>query len=243
MVPPSGVEIEGGTGSITASLAGPPNTQFTVMFGGSLGAYAPATSIVTTDADGNAIAASVFTSNATAGTEMGTALITMPSGVAPRDFSFPVVPFAKYGNATAFTNQGSFGQGYLLGQTITTPVSGRLRKLGLISGTAGPMVKIGLYTDAGGQPGSLIAQIPSRTVAAGVNEFALPSPVVLPAGTYWFMAIYSPDGTTLRSMDGDTARVIKYITHTFANALPTTFPATSMTYNGQNFNYYLVVGR
>ena len=57
------------------------------------------------------------------------------------------------------------------------------------------------------------------------------------------MAAYSPEGMTFRAMDSDSTRVIKYITHTFGDALPTTFPATSMSYNGPNINYYLVVGR
>jgi hypothetical protein len=239
--PPSGVEIEGGTGSIAASLVGPPGTQITVMFGGNLGAYAPATLSVTTDTNGMASAASIFTANAAAGTESGTAIITMPTGAAPYDFSFPVVPFTKYGNTSALAQQGQLGAGNLLGHTIVTNVSGRLRKLGLISGAAGVAVKIGLYTDVGGQPGNLIAQIPSTNVVAGVNEFALPSPVVLPAGTYWFMAIYSPDGSTLRS--ATTTRVVKYIAQPFANALPTTYPATHMMYTGPDLNYYLVVGR
>ncbi len=108
----------------------------------------------------------------------------MPTGVAPHDFSFPVVPFTQYGNTTAFTDQGSFGQNYLLGQTIAATVSGRLRKLGLIAGTAGPDGEDRSLYGRRRPAKNLIAQIPSRTVAAGVNEFALASPVVLPAGTY-----------------------------------------------------------
>jgi hypothetical protein len=241
MVPATGVEIEGGTGAVAASLVGPPGTQITVMFGGNLGTYSPATLSLTTDTNGRASAASSFMSNVTTGTEMGTAIITMPSGAAPYDFSFPVVPFTKYGNTSALAQQGNLGAGNLLGHTIVTSVSGRLRKFGLISGGAGTSVKIGLYTDVGGQPANLIAQIPSTPVVAGVNEIALPSPVVLPAGTYWFMAIYSPDGSTLRS--AASTRMIKYFAQPFASALPATYPTMHMMYTGPDLNYYLVVGR
>src|SRR6478735_5733884 len=52
--PANGIDAEGGTGIVTATLAGPPNTQFTVTFTGQHGTYAPATASVTTNASGQA---------------------------------------------------------------------------------------------------------------------------------------------------------------------------------------------
>lgn len=238
---PSAVEVEGGMGTITAQVIAAPTTQVTVTFSGTLGLYNPSTRIVTTDSAGAVTTTSVFTAGITAGMETGNVTITAPAGAVPKPFMFPVQPFARYGNTTQLTQQGSFTANNLLGQTITTTTAGQLRKLGFISATAGPMIKIGIYTDSAGAPGTLIAQAPATIVAQGVNEIALTSPIALTAGTYWFLAIYDVTGAPYR--DALTTRTIKYIAVPFGDALPITFPTTHSTYSGGNFNYYLVVGQ
>jgi hypothetical protein len=62
--------------------------------------------------------------------------------------------------------------------------------------------------------------------------------VVLPAGTYWLMAVY--DATT--EIGGDTStfsEVIQYRSLAFTDPMPSTF-GTAKTYKGNPVNYYIV---
>jgi hypothetical protein len=102
-------------------------------------------------------------------------------------------------------------------------------------------MKIGIYADAAGNPGTLVAQMPSTAVLLGMNEVPLAAPVTLTAGTYWFMANYSASASIYDNVNA-AGSTVKYISLPFATALPATFP-TPTTYTGQVFNYYLVVGK
>lgn len=242
---PTGVDAEGGTGMVTATLAGPANTAFTVTFSGQYGSYSPPTVTVTTNASGQAMVATTYTTtftHTTDGTEMSTATITVPSGAAPKAFQFPVVALKRQGNVTQYPGPTSFSPNYLLGEPITTTVSGNLKKFGFIYGTAGGNVKIGIYTNnASNLPGTLVAQLPSTAIQAGSVEVALPSAVNLPAGTYWFLGIHDI-GAPLYYTTGST-NVVAYTSQPFANELPTTFPASPSTYSGQSFNWWFVIGQ
>jgi len=238
---PSMVEVEGDTGAVTAQLHASPATALTIAFSGTLGTYAPATQMVTTDGSGNGSATVTFTSGVMDGTEAGTATITAPTGAQPKPFGFQVMPFARYGNTVQLPSPGQFSPDNLLGTAIVVPTAGKLRKFGFLSANAGPNLKIGIYTDAAGSPGTLIAQMPSTAILQGLNEVSLATPLLLTAGTYWFMGLYSSNGTVYYDL-GAAGSTVKYISLAFASALPTTFPAPT-TYTGQAFNYYLVVGK
>lgn len=240
---PAGVDAEGAKVTLMVSVHAAPNETLTVLLTSTLGAYAPATGMVTLDANGDGVFSTQFTSGNTAGAEMGTAVARNALNVdsPAKTFQFPVVALRRIGNPTQFTTAGSFGPSNLLGQTITIPTSGNLKKLGWITSTSTEMIKIGIYTNVGGAPGSLVASIPASTVAIGVNEVALATPIALAAGTYWFMANYSTTGGTYK--DATTGITTKYISLPFGDALPTTFPSTHSTYTSNNFNYYVVLGQ
>jgi hypothetical protein len=238
---PSMVEVEGDTGAVTAELHAAPTTAVTIAFSGTLGTYAPTTQTVTTDGSGNGSATVTFTSGVMDGTEVGTATITAPTGAQPKAFGFQVIPFERYGITAQLPSSGNFAANDLLGTAIVVPTAGTLRKFGFLSATAGPNLKIGIYTDAAGTPGTLVAQMPATAILQGLNEVALATPVALAAGTYWFMGIYDASGAVYYTTSAPTSTV-KYVSLTFASALPTTFP-TPTTYTGQAFNYYLVVGK
>lgn len=240
-VPPK-VEVESATGVVVAAVQGPPGTRLTVVFSGSLGTYAPSPRIVTTDATGHGTATTTFRAGPVDGTAAGMVAIASPLGVTPVTFSFPVTPFARYGNTQMLTKPGPFTPGILVGMPIVVPASGKLRKLGFLSAGAGPSIKIGIYADVGGTPGALVAQIPATAILQGRNEVPLATPVNLAAGTYWFMAVYSADGTVYYQNNAGAGAVVKDVGLPFANELPATFPAGHGTYTGQSFDYYLVVG-
>ena len=60
----------------------------------------------------------------------------------------------------------------------------------MIGKTAGPQVKIALYTEVGGQPSQLVASTPATVLVDGKLEVAV-TPTPIPAGNYWFMAVYN----------------------------------------------------
>jgi len=55
----------------------------------------------------------------------------------PKQFGFPVLAIPRYGQTTAFPGSGSFGQDFLLGETVTVPAAGMLRKIGFHLDLAG----------------------------------------------------------------------------------------------------------
>lgn len=240
---PVSLDAEGATGSVAVhvhTLA--PAQAVDVVFTSSLGAtYTPPTVTVTTDASGNATAASTYTSNM-AGMEMTSiagSIASMSSATA--SVAFPVVALQRYGHPTAFTTSGGFSPNYLLGEKITVAAPGHLKAFGFISMAVGPNIQIGLYLDAGGAPGALFTSLPSTPIQNGVNEVQV-APLQLDAGDYWFEADYSALGSVGQDQAGAGDVPIDYISFTFGGSLPATFPAPT-TYNANHFNYYLVVGQ
>ncbi len=141
-----------------------------------------------------------------------------------------------YGYDTEFSSASGHSPNYLLGNAIVVSSAMTLTHLSIISKQNGPNVKIGLYTDAGGNPGTLVASIQSTSVATGVNDFPV-SPMSLSAGTYWFLAVFS-SSASVGIQHGNQSDVVMYVSHPFANPLPTTFPAPT-SYTGQGFNFYV----
>jgi hypothetical protein len=99
-------------------------------------------------------------------------------------------------------------------------------------------VKMGLYSESGGNPSALLAQIPATNVVVGNNEVPT-SQVSLAPGNYWLMADYNATGRAYQ--DATNANTYKYVVLPFANPLPTTFPTPTNAPGTQHFNYYIVV--
>ena len=90
-------------------------------------------------------------------------------------------------------------------------------------GTTGGQLRLGIYTNAGNVPGTLVAETAAFTPVAGWNTQPVLTPTVLPAGTYWLA--FLPQNNTL------AGRVIasgmgRYYTYTFG-ALPSAFSSSS----------------
>jgi hypothetical protein len=145
------------------------------------------------------------------------------------------------GNVTDLGGAQSISPNYLLGSQVVVPTGGTLLKFGIISRDAGPRVRFGLYTNVGGNPGTLVAQsaVAGTTLVVGSQEFNPTGAVTLPAGTYWLFGLF--DVTT--SVGGEampSGVVIDYNSLAFGSAMPTNF-GTPMTYTGSRFNYWIRV--
>jgi hypothetical protein len=162
----------------------------------------------------------------------------VPSGFNPGFYGSIV----KVGYPNQFSQYINFGQDYLLGEQITVTQPCTLMRLGLISVASGMQVKMGLYSESGGNPSTLLAQIPATNVIVGNNEVPT-SQVSLAPGNYWLMADYNATGKPSQEPSNTTTNTYKYIGLPFANALPSPFPAPTVASGVPHFNYYIVVAQ
>jgi hypothetical protein len=145
-----------------------------------------------------------------------------------------------FGNYTDQGESSSHSANFLLGQQIEVTDDVLLTDVGLIvDGNAGgsAMANIGIYADDGGQPGTLVAETGLFDLGLGYQQIPVLSQTVLPAGDYWYMAVYD---NTVSISQGDTfSELTYYRSHDPNNPLPSDL--TSLTsYTGKHFNYYLV---
>lgn len=126
----------------------------------------------------------------------------------------------RYGFPTAFTGTSSWSPNYLIGQQLFVSQTITLSHIGLVveSGTGG--VRIGLYTNNGGIPGSLITQVSGFISTTGLVEFAAPA-VGVAAGTYWLMYNFQNPITRFQSTSSST---VNYINFTYGPSLPANYP-------------------
>lgn len=172
-----------------------------------------------------------------AGTYSATvAVASSKANNSPQNLAVTFSVLARYGFFNEFAQISGHDSNFLLGSRITVPAASTLTHLCLIAKGAGPQVKIGLYTDVGGEPGQLIASTLATTLVAGRLEIPV-AETALAAGDYWFMAVYNTTAS-IGFNTANAAAVVKYTAHSFATPLPATFP-TPMTYSGQEFNYYI----
>ena len=143
----------------------------------------------------------------------------------------------QYGNVAPLPSDGSASPNFLLGSQLVVPQDSTLVNFGVDIRVAGPQMKLALYTESGGEPGVLVAETAPRAMVVGVTEIHTDA-IPLPAGNYWIMAVY--DATASVGFESGGAWEVKYISHTFASALPANYPAAT-TYTGQRFNYYITV--
>ncbi len=156
---------------------------------------------------------------------------------------WPVAParatIVKYGYTTPAPNiYPGMSPNYLLGFAISVPEELQLTDVGIITYSFAPDVKVGIYSDIGGNPAAKVAETgPYHLPAYSDTLIPVTNPVSLDPGTYWFMAVFDDPGATLRA-PGDFTVPIKYYSFDYDNALPGSFPAHS-TYNGIPPCYYL----
>jgi hypothetical protein len=84
---------------------------------------------------------------------------------------------------------------------------------------------LGIYSDNGGNPGTLLAATAAFTPVAGWNTQNVQTPNLLPAGTYWLA--YLPQSNTMHYRIGSTgsARGASYA----FGAMPASYPNSPLT--------------
>jgi len=142
------------------------------------------------------------------------------------------------GNDTALDLTSTSAADTLLGTWLTVPAATTLYRVGVIMAAGGPQVRLALYTDSGGAPGSRVAVTGTTTTVSGANELELATPVALAAGTYWLMAVYDTDASPYSTET--TTQTVYSQSLPFSTVPPATLAAPS-SYCCQDFSYYLVV--
>lgn len=124
-----------------------------------------------------------------------------------------------------FTNGAWIAHKYTLASTAT------LTGLGMNLTTAnGATYRMAMYTDNANQPGNLVSLSNTGTMVAGQNFVLVPTPTVIPAGTYWIAALFNSSGTALTTV----ANANGYV---FLPGNINTAPSNNTTWNaGQNYD-------
>jgi hypothetical protein len=97
-----------------------------------------------------------------------------------------------------------------------------------------------IYNDVSGVPGTLVASTGTGVVGTGTIVLSVITPTLIPAGTYWIMAVYQNTGNHTWGTATSWSQTISYVALTFGSPAPTT--ASWLTYTGADFNYWAVSG-
>lgn len=159
----------------------------------------------------------------------------------------PTEPIADANAGSAMTigtttpqAEGSFSAGYLLGVELVVPTTVTLRSLGVFSYADGTSAWLSVYTDVGGAPSARVAVAGPLALTVGANEIAV-TPVVLPPGTYWFMASYGSDASIGQGGIETDRQRYAYVAWAFADSPPTVYPVGVAFYDSGLANYWLAV--
>lgn len=120
-----------------------------------------------------------------------------------------------------FTTGGIFTPNILFGSSYTLSQEGTLNSINLIGNDTGVNVQMAVYDDNSGVPNNLIAVSNIGTVGDGVLSLPV-TPILLPAGNYWIMAIYEESGRhtfTYGDLPGSNGLYYKELS--FGSTLPT----------------------
>jgi hypothetical protein len=143
-----------------------------------------------------------------------------------------------FGNDVEFPAASAHAVGFLTGFALTLPVDCTVTHLALIGKAAGPNFRLGLYTNSGGGPGTLLVGTPVMPLDAATMEVPVTATPVA-AGTYWLMAMFDQDASV--GVDfSDPSAPVKFAMGDFSQGLPNPV-FFAQTFWGQRFNYYVRV--
>lgn len=124
-------------------------------------------------------------------------------------------------NTSDFTTGGIFTPNILYGARHTLSQEGTLNSINLIGNDTGVNVQMAVYDDDSGVPNNLIATSNIGIVGSGVLSLPV-TPILLPAGDYWIMAIYENEGRhTFTYSDIPGSNGLYYKEFPFGSAIPT----------------------
>jgi hypothetical protein len=142
----------------------------------------------------------------------------------------------RFGSPTAFAGTSGWSPNYLIGQQVFISQTITVTHLGLMVAGGGGGVRIGLYTNNSGIPGTLLTQAAGTISTTGLVEFPAGN-VVVGAGTYWLM--YNFQNLVTRYQDTGSSMSTNYINLTYGSALPASYPSTpnSILFPNGYFSY------
>lgn len=141
-----------------------------------------------------------------------------------------------------YITPANYGANYILGTKYNVPVDGMLVSLNLFGLGTNSNVQMCLYEDNGGVPGNLITTSAAGVVTNGVIALAV-TPVFLPAGDYWQMAIFDNAGGTSNHCyyTTTTTQTVYYTSLAFGSSMPAN-ASGFLNYCCQDFQYWMVFG-
>jgi hypothetical protein len=138
------------------------------------------------------------------------------------------------GDTTVEAQVDDGNNGQLNAQPVTLGQSATLQSLSFFVGTAAGNLRLGIYSDSRGSPGTLQAQTDSAAAVSGWNTLNVTSSVQLNPGSYWLVYEYDNAGLSFRSVAGGSQ--VKWRGSTFA-ALPSSFGTPTGSWAGR-FSFY-----
>ena len=160
-------------------------------------------------------------------TPTSTATFTLtPTQGAPATATYTPSPQIFSIGETNILSTDDFGNGNLLiVQEAILSQAASIQSLSFYVTSTGGQLRLGIYDDVNGNPGTLRAQTETFTPTIGWNTQNVVTPTLLPAGTYWLA--YLPQSNSLHFRVGFTGSARGYY-YSFGT-LPSTYPSQPMT--------------
>ncbi len=163
--------------------------------------------------------------------------VTQPFSISLANCTPPPTPTpistVAIGETTVLTGTPSGGGDVLYAQSATLIERSIIHSLSLFINHAVGQLRLGLYSDSAGNPGTLVAETAEFTPVTGWNKQTVLAQVTLEPGTYWLAVLPQSDFLQFAPQDSGS---ISYSNQTYG-ALPTLFP-TPITIEGYHFSFY-----
>lgn len=137
---------------------------------------------------------------------------------------------------------GNFGANFLLGVKFNLSQVGVLQSLNIIGNGSGSDMQMAIYDDNAGVPNDLVTFTGTTTVTSGIISLPV-TPVEVPAGEYWIMAVYNNSTGNSNHSDVNTSatgNVVYYDDQVFGAPIPMNASGFQV-YTGQDFLYFAVI--
>jgi len=142
---------------------------------------------------------------------------------------------ANYPPLYSVHNSSGWTQHYLHGAKYTTTIGGLLTGLGYNGLGTNNAIRLALYTDNAGNPGTLVAFTNPSTVGTGTITIPVITQTLIPAGTYWIMTNQTISGGKDYTNNPSTTSNYRYIAWTFATNPPNSASWTNYTHHENDF--------
>lgn len=150
-----------------------------------------------------------------------------------------VAPTTNFGVTNSAGTNDYGDANYMNGSPYVLNVTGTLASLSVYVGAtpAGAHLRLGLYADASGGPGTLVAQTGEAIAVAGWDTLPVTGAPAVTPGTYWIIAQTDNNGTVWRYQNGTGTDVVAW--HQFAyGAFPASAPTGWGTWANKTFDMY-----